>query len=82
MPFLGDYLGHLLGEVTIARMQADLETMRVAELYASHPLLKHMPVPHFRAPQIDMDIPVVIHGVENSLPEHSSRGGTVSSELL
>lgn len=60
MPYLGDYLGHLMTEITNARVQADLESVRLAELYASHPLLKYMPVPHFRLPTITMDVPVVI----------------------
>ena len=64
MPYLGDYLGHLLSEITNARVQADLETVRVAELYASHPLLKHMPVPHFRLPTVTLDVPLVINDIE------------------
>ncbi|MEJ2127120.1 MAG: hypothetical protein P8X84_06440 [Candidatus Bathyarchaeota archaeon] len=50
MPNLGDYLGNLISEVTLARMQADIEAVRIAELYSSHPLLKNMPIPHFRLP--------------------------------
>ncbi len=64
MPYLGDYLGHLLSEITNARVQADLETVRIAELYASHPLLKHMPVPHFRLPTVTLDVPVVVNEME------------------
>ncbi|MGP8319578.1 MAG: hypothetical protein ACT6FD_02110 [Methanosarcinaceae archaeon] len=64
MPYLGDYLGHLLSEITNARVQADLETVRIAELYSSHPLLKHMPVPHFRLPTVTLDVPLVINDIE------------------
>lgn len=46
----------------MARVQADLESVRVAELYANHPLLKHMPVPRFRLPSVHLDIPVLIRG--------------------
>ena len=60
MPSLGDYLGQLMSEIAIARMQADLETVRLAELYASHPLLKHLPVPHLRLPDVDVDVPILI----------------------
>lgn len=66
MPYLGDYLGHLLAEITNARVQADLEAVRVAELYASHPLLKNMPVPHFRLPTVTLDVPVAIKEVERA----------------
>ena len=46
----------------MARVQADLEAVRIAELYANHPLLKHMPVPRFRLPSVHLDIPVLIRG--------------------
>lgn len=64
MPNLGDYLGQLISEITIARMQADIEAMRVAELYANHPLLRNLPIPHFRLPNIELDVPVVISQME------------------
>ena len=68
MPYLGDYVGHLLSEITIARVQADLEAVRMAELYANHPLLKHLPVPHFRLPTMTLDVPVVVSGMEEVKP--------------
>lgn len=77
MPYLGDYLGHLMSEITIARFQADLEAIRVAELYASHPLLRHLPVPHFRLPTMTLDVPVVIKGMEEAKKGESPRGGVV-----
>lgn len=60
MPTLAAYLGLLLTEITKARVQADLEAARIAELYASHPLLQHMPVPRFRLPNVTLDLPVAI----------------------
>ena len=64
MPYLGDYIGHLLSEITTARVQADIEAVRVAELYASHPLLKYMAVPRFRLPTVTLDVPVAIKEIE------------------
>jgi hypothetical protein len=75
MPFLGDYLGHLLSEITMARVQADLEAVRVAELYASHPLLKNMAVPRFRLPTITLDVPVSVASMEEAKAGESPRGG-------
>lgn len=66
MPKLGDFLGDLLAEVTMARVQADLEAVRIAELYANHSLLRHMPVPRFRLPSVRLDVPVLIRGEEES----------------
>lgn len=75
MPYLGDYLGQMLSEISIARVQADLEAVRIAELYANHPLLKHLPVPHFRLPTVTMNVPVVIKEIEEPKPGESPRGG-------
>jgi hypothetical protein len=81
MNFLGDYVGQLMAEMTIARMQADLETVRLAELYAEHPLLRTMPIPHFRLPDVELDIPVLIKAVEDPRPGESARGGISPQEL-
>ncbi len=81
MPHLGDYLGQLLSEITIARMQADIEAVRVAELYAGHPLLRTMPVPHFRLPTVDVDVPVVIERLEEPTAGETPRGAPALDEL-
>ena len=81
MPYLGDYIGHLMSEMTIARMHADLEAVRVAELYASHPLLRFMPVPHFRLPEMDIDVPVAIKQIEEPRADESPRGGVAIAKL-
>lgn len=75
MTNLGDYLGQLMSEVVMARVQADLETVRVAELYASHPLLRHMAIPRVRLPEIEMEVPVVIAGSDEPPHGESPRGG-------
>jgi len=64
MPVLGDYLGVLMAEITNARLQADLESVRIAQLYASHPLLQHLPVPRFRLPSVTLDLPVAVDKIE------------------
>lgn len=80
MTKLGDYLGQLMSEVVIARVQADLESVRVAELYASHPLLRHMAIPRVRLPEIEMEVPVVIAGGDALRDGESPRGGTNAKE--
>jgi hypothetical protein len=81
MPNLGDYLGQLLAEISMARMHADLETIRLAELYATHPLLRTMPVPHMRLPDVDLEIPVLIKTSEEPRTGESARGGATLEEL-
>lgn len=63
-----------MSEITIARMKGDIEAVRVAELYANHPLLKNMPVPHFRLPNIEIEVPVVIQHMEEESSEEAPRG--------
>lgn len=81
MPKLGDYLGQLVSEITIARMHADLEAVRIAELYAGHPLLRHMPVPRFRLPEVQLDMPVVIEQMDEPRAGESARGGASTMQL-
>lgn len=81
MPYLGDYLGQLLSEISMARMQADLETVRLAELYAAHPLLRTMPVPHMRLPDVDLEIPVLIKASQEPRAGESARGGVALADI-
>lgn len=81
MPSLGDYLGQLLSEISIARMQADLESVRIAEIYSSHPLLRSMPVPRMRLPNVDMQIPLVIQASDEPREGESPRGGYSLEQL-
>src|SRR3972149_8347909 len=74
MPNLGDYLGHLMSEITIARMKGNIESIRIAELYSAHPLLRNMPIPHFRLPSIELDVPVVIKQMEEEQAGELPRG--------
>ena len=74
MPKLGDYLGQLLSEITMARMHADIESVKVAEFYADHPLLRNMPVPRFRMPDVEVDVPVVVQELEEPEPGESPHG--------
>ena len=81
MPYLGDFLGQLMSEIALARMQSDLETVRLAELYAEHPLLRTLPVPHLRLPNVDLEVPVLIQASEPPREDESPRGGVKVSEL-
>jgi len=60
MPYLGDFLGHLLSEITIGRSQADAETIRLANIYSRDPVLKHFAVPRFRLPTLTLRVPVAV----------------------
>jgi len=81
MPNLGDLLGHLMSEITIARMHADIEAIRIAELYSTHPLLRNLPIPHFRLPNIDIDVTIVIKEIEQATSTEQPRGTPSIQEM-
>jgi len=81
MPYLGDYLGQILSEIVMARAHVDLETIRVAELYASHPYLKHFPVPHLRLPTITLDLTYAVEHTEE-IPAAGSPCGNINVEAM
>jgi hypothetical protein len=81
MTYLGDYLGQLLSEIIMARAQADLETLRMAELYSSHPYLKNFPIPHLRLPTITLDLPYVAENIEKA-PVNASPRGKIDTALM
>jgi len=85
MPTLGEYVGQLMAEITQARVQADVEATRIAELYASDPLLKYMPVPRFRLPTLTLDVPVAVNSAsvpDGTLPESGTGEGVDPADIL
>jgi len=66
MPKLGDFIGALLADAAQARVRADLEALKIAEAYSAHDLLKHLPVPRFRLPDITVDFPVLVSALEGT----------------
>jgi hypothetical protein len=57
-----------MSEITKARMNADIEAVRIAEIYAEHPLLKNMPIPRFRLPTVEIDLPVLVDKITGTEP--------------
>lgn len=64
MAKLKEYLGALIGDINHARVLADLESAKIAQIYAQNELLKHFSIPRFRAQDIELDIPIAIDGFE------------------
>ena len=71
MAYLGDFVGQLMAEIELARLQADLEAVRIAELYASHDLLRHFPVPRVRLPDVEIDLPIVNRATADDVAERT-----------
>jgi hypothetical protein len=66
---LKDYLGTLISGINQARVMADIESARIAQAYASDNILKHFPVPRFRAQDVELDIPVAIDSFDELATE-------------
>lgn len=87
---LGSLLGAVLAEVTRARLAADLETVRMADIYAGDALLKQLPIPRFRLPNVEVEVPVVLDEVEGEgatpappkLPSATRRENFLKAALL
>jgi hypothetical protein len=60
MVTLGEYLGHLISEVNRARVIADIESVKVARMYANDELLKYFSVPHMCLPNLELNVPVIV----------------------
>ncbi len=73
MPKLGEFIGALLADAVQARVRADLEAVKIAEVYSGHELLKHLSVPRFRMPDLTVDVPVLVSSVEGSTAEPGGR---------
>jgi len=86
MPEFSDFLGHILEEITRARIQADLEAVRTAKMYAADEtgLLKNFPVPRMRLPNIEISAPVIITDVPDGFVEKTDPNllsATVANDL-
>lgn len=71
MVALGDYIGLILSELTLARVRADIESVRVAELYSTNKLLRNFAVPRVRFQNIEISAPVIIDKIDQSTIEAS-----------
>lgn len=84
MAELGEYLGHLLCEVTRARVRADMEAVRVAREYVADEsqLLRHFPVPRMRLPTLEITVPVQINAIPDGYVEKTPADTTLLAKVL
>lgn len=84
MADLSEYLGHLLCEVTRARVMADAEAVRTATTYLGDgsSLLRHFPVPRMRLPELEITVPVVINEIPDGYVEQTDADPRLFSRLL
>lgn len=68
---LGDYIGLILSELTSARVQADIESVRMAEFYSTNKIMRNFAVPRVRFQNVEITMPVVIDKTDEAAIENS-----------
>lgn len=63
MANLGDFLGGLMSSISDARVNSDLQSLKIAEEYAKNDMLKHFTVPRMRIDKVELNVPVAIDSV-------------------
>lgn len=84
MADLSDYLGHVLCEVTRARVMADLAAVRTAVDYAGDErgLMQRFPVPRLRLSGVEVTVPVVVKGIPAGYSETTSTDPRIFARML
>lgn len=60
MAKLSDFLGGLVSSISDARVNSDIQTVKIAEEYAKNDFLKHFAVPRMRVDKVELNIPIAI----------------------
>lgn len=68
MAILNEFLGAVVSSVSNARVQSDLQTIKIAGEYAKNDLLQHFAVPRMRFSDVEIKIPVAIASIQTGEP--------------
>lgn len=60
MAKLSEFLGELVSSISNARVQSDIQSVKIAEEYAKNKLLQHFAVPRMRVDKVELNIPIAI----------------------
>lgn len=60
MAKLSDFLGGLASGICDARVNSDIQSLKIAEEYAKNDLLKHFSIPRMRIDKVELNIPVAV----------------------
>lgn len=84
MAELSEYLGHLLCEVTRARVMADAEAVKVAKMYVNDEsqLMKTFPVPRMRLPSVEITVPLEIKDVPDGYKVKTNTNAPLLANLI
>ena len=60
MAELSRFLGKLVSSISNARVQSDIQSVKIAQEYAKNNLLQHFSVPRMRVDKVELNIPIAI----------------------
>ncbi len=60
MAKLSDFLGSIASGISDARVNSDIQSLKIAEEYSKNDLLKHFSVPRMRIDKVELNIPVAV----------------------
>lgn len=60
MAKLGTFLGGILSSISDARVNSDIQSVKIADEYAKNDLLKHFAIPRMRFDKVEVNVPVAI----------------------
>jgi hypothetical protein len=63
MANFSEFLGGLASGFSDARVNSDVQSLKIAEEYAKNDLLKHFSVPRMRIDKVELNIPIAIEGM-------------------
>jgi hypothetical protein len=63
MAKLSDFLGGLASSISDARVNSDVQSLRIAQEYLKDDLFKNLSVPRMRIDKVELNIPVAVDGL-------------------
>lgn len=82
---LSTFIGQIISDVATARTNADSYAASTSELYHADPFVKNLPIPHYIIESAEIDVPVMVVGINKSSDEFEGQKeelfGVIRSKL-
>lgn len=82
---LSTFIGQIISDVATARTNADSYAASTSELYHADPFVKNLPIPHYIIESAEIDVPVMVVGINKSSDEFEEQKeelfGVIRSKL-
>ena len=78
---LKDVIATILNDMTSARVEADVESLRIAEIYSKDELLKNMPIPKMRIKNFTVTLPIAIDSIDEKRLDEAKKPLTAKTVI-